>query len=188
MFVRVVPDDAQALLGREVADLPVPAWTPDGPRLGCEASQRAVAWQMLTCPADAPGRSLYLSAKGLELLASLALPSRDPAPLGLAGTQRLYEARDILLATLEAPPSVPELARAVGLSARSLSRGFSRLFGQPVYAFVKARRLERARRLIETDALTIAEAAYAIGYHPSHLSTAFRRHFGVAPSALRPPR
>ena len=31
----------------------------------------------------------------------------------------------------------------------------------------------------------VAEAAYRVGYSPNHLSTAFRRRFGISPGRLR---
>ncbi|HAE49258.1 MAG TPA: AraC family transcriptional regulator, partial [Tistrella mobilis] len=187
VFLRVLPDAVEDLLG------------PDGARL-TGGSGRAAAhvpvsmglvWRMLGITGPAAARRLHLTAAALHLLGHVVEagetdgPRTEPATPALspADIERLHAARELLLRDLAAPPSVPDLARAVGLNARKLGRGFQALFGSPVYAFVKARRLDEARRLIEEEGLGIAEAAWRVGYSPAHFSTAFRKRHGLAPGA-----
>ncbi|WP_372094432.1 helix-turn-helix domain-containing protein [Tistrella mobilis] len=187
VFLRVLPDAVEDLLG------------PDGARLTGGAGRAAahvpvsmgLVWRMLGITGPAAARRLHLTAAALHLLGHVveagetdgtrtgpATPALSPADI-----ERLHAARELLLRDLAAPPSVPDLARAVGLNARKLGRGFQALFGSPVYAFVKARRLDEARRLIEEEGLGIAEAAWRVGYSPAHFSTAFRKRHGLAPGA-----
>ncbi len=195
VFVRVSEAAVDDLLGDEGAAAfgVVPCLAKAcGRAPGCPSLQ-AVAWQMLTCQTGRPGRRPYLIAKGIEFLSAVVddhevgslRPAGPSAGLTPGEVARVMEARDIILADLAATPSVADLARRVGLNARKLTRGFEALFGTTVYAFVKTSRLERAKSLIESGAMSVAEAAYATNYHPGHLSTEFRRRFGVAPSQLR---
>jgi len=99
--------------------------------------------------------------------------------------ERLMEARRLLLADLESPPSIRDLARLCGLSEKKLKVGFPLIFGDTVYGCFRAHRLERARELIEQDRLSVSQVAYSVGYlNLSHFSQAFRRRFGQNPSEL----
>jgi len=197
VFIRVSEAAIADLVGDAGADTFRPALSlTDAPRPVDCPGLHAVAWQMLRCTGTTAAQRLFLTAKALEFLASVAVGcdrssagkasgvslACDLAPRDIG---RVMEARDIILADLSTAPSVPDLARRVGLNARKLTRGFDALFGLPVYAFIKNARLDRAKALIESGAMTVAEAAYAIGYHPAHLSTAFRHRFGVTPSEVR---
>ncbi|SDE51117.1 helix-turn-helix domain-containing protein [Rhodospira trueperi] len=194
VFVRVDEATIADLVGDDGAATFRPALSlTDAPRSDDCPGLRAVAWQMLGCPGATAAQRLFLAAKALEFLASVADGGGRPGVSGWSSgcdlaprdIGRVMEARDIILADLSAAPSVPDLARRVGLNARKLTRGFDALFGAPVYTFIKSARLDRAKALIESGAMSVAEAAYAIGYHPAHLSTEFRRRFGVAPSQVR---
>ncbi|HEX6277479.1 MAG TPA: helix-turn-helix transcriptional regulator [Polyangiaceae bacterium] len=142
--------------------------------------------------ADARGasRQLFLEAKGLELLAGLidelALASEALSPLGTRDIERLERARRLLLERMTDPPSVPELARAVGLNEFKLKAGFRTLFGTSVYGYLRAQRMEQARRLLLEPDLSVTEVALRVGYaNPSKFAEAFRKQFGLPPSAVR---
>ncbi|MBB4315625.1 helix-turn-helix domain-containing protein [Roseospira marina] len=180
VFIRVSEATIADLVGDDGAATFRPALSlTDAPHPGATAAQRlflaAKALEFLASVADGCGRSGARGTSGMSLAHDLA-----PRDIG-----RVMETRDIILADLSTAPSVPDLARRVGLNARKLTRGFDALFGLPVYAFIKSARLDSAKALIESGAMTVAEAAYAVGYHPAHLSTAFRHRFGVTPSDVR---
>lgn len=133
--------------------------------------------------------SLFLESQILQLLAlqleQSARPRRRHA-LSRADVERLHAARDHLLGRLADPPSLADLARHVGTNEFTLKRGFRTLFGTSPYAFVLEHRLARARALVLDTDLTLAEIAYRSGYSdPAHFTNAFRRQYGVPPSALR---
>jgi len=91
-----------------------------------------------------------------------------------------------MIADLSHPWSLEDLAREVGLTQKRLKAGFKVLYGFSVYAFLQEQRLLEARRMIETGAMSITQAALAVGYgNPSHFSQLFLRRFGVQPSRLR---
>lgn len=92
-------------------------------------------------------------------------------------------ARVLLDSRLADPPSVPELARLVGLNETSLRRSFKLAFGTTIIDYLRDRRLDVARVLVRERRLSIAEIAYRVGFaSPANFATAYRRRFGRAPT------
>jgi AraC-like DNA-binding protein len=133
-----------------------------------------------------PLRELYVEAKVLELLVHQLGPVTELAPASAADVERMMEARDRLLAQLQDPPTIDELAHVVGTNAFRLKRDFKAVFGSSIRAFVLAQRHELAGALLLDTRLSIKEIAARIGYSDvAHFSIAFKRHQGVSPSVLR---
>jgi AraC-like DNA-binding protein len=137
-------------------------------------------------------RRSFVESKVVELLVRhLVGEARSLRTEGVKSrdVDRMVEARDRLLTTIADPPTLQELARAVGTNEFKLKRDFKAVFHRSVYAFVLDRRLERAHALlVETDR-PIKEIAQEAGYaHLSHFSTAFRKRYGLPPSRVRTPR
>ncbi|GAB4372017.1 MAG: hypothetical protein Kow009_08130 [Spirochaetales bacterium] len=75
-----------------------------------------------------------------------------------------------------------ELARMAGINVTKLKIGFKEIFDTTVFGCLRARRMERARELLEDGSLPVSEIAFLIGYNSlSHFALAFRRAFGVNP-------
>ncbi len=99
--------------------------------------------------------------------------------------EKFYTAREILLNQLNEPPTIPELAMKIGINQCYLKKGFKELFGSTVYDFVQEQRMLKARLLLTTTDLSIAQVAAEIGFTSSgNFSTAFKRITGVFPSEL----
>lgn len=82
--------------------------------------------------------------------------------------------------------SVPELARHAGWSGRHLTRRFHAEVGETPALWVESRRLDEARRLLETTTLAVEEIAKRCGYSGREvLHRAFQRRLGVAPDQYR---
>jgi AraC-like DNA-binding protein len=100
---------------------------------------------------------------------------RSRAQRGLADA-----ARDVLDAE-PGPVTLAALSRTVGASPTHLVRAFTRRFGLPPHAYVVARRVEAARRLLLAGRPP-AEVAADVGFHDqAHLTRHFRRHVGTTP-------
>ncbi len=98
----------------------------------------------------------------------------------------MHDARDLLLSRLSDPPTLAEVASAVGTNDFALKRNFKAVFGQPLYRYLLGVRLTHARKLLDDTSLTVKEIAAAVGYtYPNHFSTAFCRWLGVTPSTYR---
>lgn len=171
----------QALLKKDEWKM---AWFP-----AITVEMRTVAQQMLQCPFHGVTRRFFLQAKVFELFA-LQLHSimADQNSSPFSGTlkpktiEKIYEARARLVAQLESPPSVLELAQQVGLCDRTLRRGFRELFGTSVIGYLTQQRLHQAKDLLCQGNYTVAEVANNVGYsHLGHFSAAFRKQFGVSP-------
>ncbi|MBB4095655.1 helix-turn-helix transcriptional regulator [Ochrobactrum pecoris] len=187
IFIQIDPDGAENWFGSEtIAAIAAAAGKAQS---NATAIVSAISWQMLGCPLRGQARNLYMAGKALELIAHL-LPDEDAhAGRGRArwtarDIECFHAARSILLADLANPPSVGDLARMVGTNARKLGAGFVDLFGTPVYAFVKSRRLDEARHLLEAGETSISGVAQGMGYHPAHFATEFRKRFGVSPTEV----
>lgn len=84
------------------------------------------------------------------------------------------------------PIRVAALARRAGMSESSFFACFRDATGTTPLQYVKTLRLTKARLLLDTDAASVTEVAYIVGYASgSQFSRDFRRAFGVAPSSLR---
>ncbi|MFE6076651.1 hypothetical protein ACFVQB_19470 [Paenibacillus sp. NPDC057886] len=58
---------------------------------------------------------------------------------------------------MEPPPSLLELSRLVGISDSKLKSGFKELFGTTVFGYLKEKRLDKARELLEMSKYLIAQ-------------------------------
>jgi AraC-like DNA-binding protein len=133
-------------------------------------------------------RPLFLEARALSWLAmAWAAPEASAARRPAAReVERMHGARELLLSRLESPPTLAEVAIAVGTNDFALKRNFKAVFGQPVYSYLLGVRLAEARRLLEETNATVKEIASAVGYaHAHHFSTAFRRAYGSGPAQYR---
>ncbi|MBX3286201.1 MAG: AraC family transcriptional regulator [Actinobacteria bacterium] len=88
---------------------------------------------------------------------------------------------------LSAKLSIRDIAGHVGLSPSALHHHFKAVTGTTPVQFQKQLRLLEARRLIQSDARTITDAAHQVGYaSPTQFSREYRRTFGRPPSSDRP--
>jgi AraC-like DNA-binding protein len=113
------------------------------------------------------------------------LPGRDMSSKGLAAWQarRLSEYID---KRLDSALSTTELAQAANLSVGYFCHAFKRSFGLSPHAYVMAKRVERAQKMILTTNEPLSQIAVSCGLaDQSHLSRVFRRALGYSPSAWR---
>lgn len=90
-------------------------------------------------------------------------------------------------ANLEGDLSVKTLSQLASFSAFHFHRQFSAYVGVPVARYVQLMRLRRAaHRLLQHTGDSVLEAALGAGFEsPEAFSRAFRRDFGISPSAFR---
>ena len=153
-------------------------------------AMRSLAHQMWNAPYRGAIKRMYLQGKVFELLAlHLALISEDsqqaksPPRLMPKTVNALHHAKDILETQLEQPPSLPQLAEQVGVSQRTLQKGFPLLFKTTVVSYLTQQRLDRAEMLLRDGKHTVAEVATKVGYNNmGYFSVAFKGQFGITPS------
>lgn len=80
------------------------------------------------------------------------------------------------------PLSLPELARAAGMSVTSFHQHFKAVTGTTPLQYQKDLRLIASRTLLTERGTSVSEAAYSVGYEsPTHFSRDYRRKFGLPP-------
>ncbi len=99
---------------------------------------------------------------------------------------RVNRAIDYVLAHLEEPLRLEEVAREACFSPFHFHRVFSAVTGETLNQFVKRVRLERALRMLSHEpARTLTDVAFACGFaSSSDFSRSFRQRYGLPPSAL----
>ncbi|MEU6086779.1 AraC family transcriptional regulator [Streptomyces sp. NPDC047085] len=84
------------------------------------------------------------------------------------------------------PLSVPDVARAVGISHTHLTRVFRAETGLTVVSYIRHRRLQRARHLLLSSTLSITAIAAAVGIADLQaFNKACRRELGASPRDVR---
>ena len=84
------------------------------------------------------------------------------------------------------PLTISALSRRACLSATIFKAGFRRLYGLPVHAWLRQRRMERAAELLRDSSLSVLGVAQSVGYSSaSQFTAAFRRQYGVTPAQYR---
>ena len=102
--------------------------------------------------------------------------------LSAGAKRRVLEMID---AALDTRLTIEMLAREVGLSAAHFARAFKETLGRAPHQYLLAQRLERARRLLESTALTLLDIAQRTGFaDQAHFTRLFKRAFGTTPGAL----
>ncbi|WP_275332633.1 helix-turn-helix transcriptional regulator [Nodosilinea sp. PGN35] len=150
-------------------------------------AMRGVVQQILDCPFLGVTKRLYLQGKVFELMAlqldgMIAKDPAEPTPSLKADTlARVHYAAEILRSHLDSPPLQTELAQRVGMSDRTLRRGFQAVFGTTVLGYLTEQRLLWAEQLLR-QGHTVAEVVHRCGYsNQGHFAAAFKRKFGITP-------
>lgn len=122
-----------------------------------------------------------------ELLTVLLDRHAEPGPepgTAVADRPLVRRAKELLEASVEEGPPLATVAAALGVSRHHLIRSFRRSTGAGPRAYLIARRLERAKRLLKAGAPP-SEAAYASGFaDQSHLNRLFKAAYGTTPGAI----
>lgn len=82
--------------------------------------------------------------------------------------------------------TIKDICDAIGYSKSSVLSSFKREFSVTVNAYLNNMRLERARKMLENENLTINEIALGCGFSDqSYFSKVFSAKFGITPSDFR---
>ncbi|MFC4597265.1 helix-turn-helix transcriptional regulator [Cohnella hongkongensis] len=158
---------------------------PDRPQLS------RLIGQINDCPYRGALGRLYLEGKALELLAYyLGEAFEEPLSdtklrMSAYDLQCLEKALELLRHNWRRPPSLLELARAVGINDFKLKRAFKERYGTTVFGYVRHLRMNEARRLLESGHYSVSEVSLAVGYRNfSHFAALYKQTFGTTPSRV----
>ena len=100
--------------------------------------------------------------------------------------RRLRRARDRMDREYAQPLDVPALARAALMSPGHFSRRFREAYSETPYAYLQARRVERAMGLLRDGGLSVTDVCIAVGFTSlGSFSSTFTRLVGEPPSAYK---
>lgn len=172
---------------RTVEDLQLADVPPLRPPLVELSPQRA--WLRRRLESCTPGEEVRFELLAGALFESVAAPRPSGShPQGSqlsALTWRIDRAVDLIEADYGRTLTLTDLAEAAGLSAFHFARAFRSLTGLPPHRYLTAVRLRHAVRLLQGGA-GVTYTCYEAGFGSlAHFITAFRKRYGIAPSAVR---
>lgn len=149
--------------------------------------------EILGCPYQGHARRLYLEGKTYELLA-LRLLEIGPAEHAQKRTafshwdiQAIREAKRLIDASLQDPPTLARLARMVGINDFKLKLGFKQVYATTVFGYVRQERMRIARNLLERGQCDVSQAAGIVGYESlSSFARQFKKTYGYSPGECIP--
>lgn len=142
------------------------------------AVERALASTTVSQPES------YRAAVALVEIFARQFP--DSLPGGEVAYPAVERAQRMMRADLEKDWTLAEVARAVGMNASYFSDVFHRTSGETFSGWLAARRIEKAKSLLESTSLRVGEIAFACGFRSiSQFNRRFKEITGKTPSAIR---
>jgi AraC-like DNA-binding protein len=136
--------------------------------------------------------SLLLQSRALEFVHEAVQQAGHETALVKHPSQHLREhlrmakLKALLDSQSDANTPIATLANEIGMSVSALQRHFRHTYGTSVDDYRRSQCLERARALLEQTGSSVLEVAHVCGYtSAANFSTAFKRHFGIAPKLVR---
>ncbi len=173
------------LLGEEDAKLPSCRFSS---RVHAEGVRAAFALRRIVLKQDPEPTAIETAvADLLDAIGECSDEHWRAAQAARSMTVRRYKILEALVeAKLADPLTIGDMASACGLSPGFFLRAFKAATGQTPHRFLMERRLAHVRQLLEDGQLSVSEIAYRSGFSGhAHMTTAFKRSFGIAPSHYR---
>lgn len=154
-----------------------------------------ILYHMLRCPLEGRYKELFIRSKTIELMAyqleqyeQLAGATRSEPQykeLKKEDVDRMHQARSIILANLDSPCSLIDLAHQVGTNEAYLKKHFKQVFGNTVFGYLQAVKMNQAHEMLQ-QGKPVAQVADYMGYKYSvHFARAFKKYFGYPPNRLK---
>jgi transcriptional regulator GlxA family with amidase domain len=180
-----------------------PAFVERHPQIACTHALFEIDRQRYTCAGGVASMDLMLSLiardQGPGLAQAVAnqfqleriRSTRDAQRSGAVGylddaPPALRQAVATMLAEIEDPLPIPEVAQRVGLTPRQVERLFAHHIGQSPVRYYLGLRLDRARELLLHTDLPVLDVAVATGFTTaSHFAQCYRARYGITPTVAR---
>jgi AraC family transcriptional regulator len=125
----------------------------------------------------------------VQLLRHVLAPHQPPRSRdGTLPRAKLRAVVEYIEDHLDASPTLDQMAAIACLSVYHFARQFRRATGLPPHQYVIARRVERAKHLLQGGRLSVAEVSARAGFSDqSQFCHHFKRIVGITPSQFRTP-
>jgi AraC family transcriptional regulator len=138
-----------------------------------------------------PSGRLYGDALAVALAARLLgeyaehVPNTNSPSAGLPA-YKLRRVIEYINDNLTKDLTLAEIAQVAGMNPHYFSRAFRQSTGIPPHRYVMNSRIEKAKRLLTDDELSLVEVGLSVGFqNQSHFTTLFHKLTGVTPKAYR---
>lgn len=112
--------------------------------------------------------------------------STQPVPVGSLTARKLALVLAYIDKNISDPLTLEMISQVAGISSSHFSDLFRQCMGQSPHQYLMARRVEKAKDLLASTDLSIAEVAATLGFaDQSHLTRLMRRFTGLTPRMLR---
>lgn len=99
---------------------------------------------------------------------------------------RLVKIAQYILAHIDQPPTLTELAYEAGISLSKLKQDFKKAFGITVHQFYAREFIRQAQQiLLDEERLPIKTVAYKLGYSVTGFIKIFKKETGMSPKQFR---
>jgi AraC-like DNA-binding protein len=150
-------------------------------------SFQKIANEIITGIEDKSLELFFYRIKAEELVCRLLIElgkreDKKIYPLNAQDIQTIYKVRERLLESLDTSPTIDELAAFANMSLSKLKRIFKQVFGDSIFNYYQAFRMQEAARLLKEGKWSVSEVGYRIGFsNLSHFSRVFEQHMGMKP-------
>jgi AraC-like DNA-binding protein len=128
-----------------------------------------------------------LRHKMMEMLYDTAICSEDMFRQILELQQPIRaDLRDIVEQHYATPVRIEDLAYLSGRSLSSFKRDFQQVYNMSPGTWIREKRLNKAKEMLETTNMMVSEICYSLGFeNVSHFSRIFKEHHGLMPTSFR---
>ena len=154
-------------------------------RMCAEASRRPVGWAVVV---EAALRMLLVEMARIAGAGTGGTGATGPGAPGVPGgaSPALRDAVRFVERHFREPLTLARVAAVAHLSPQWFSEQFRAATGRSFQGYLKNRRLQFARALLDATDLSVTDVCHASGFNdPSYFGRAYRARYGQAPSAQR---
>lgn len=131
------------------------------------------------------------TSRGYDILAmamqqATLHPVARPVRFSDREIEGIYRTRDWLLKNLDQYIALQQIAANAGVTVYKLQAGFKKVYGMPVFEYMRWHRMVKARKMLINTTLPMVQIASRIGYRNTvTFSAAFKECFHTTPGSYR---
>jgi AraC-like DNA-binding protein len=160
------------------------------PQLNCAIESFFAETRMPIAERDEEAISFYYRRVLREVFREAATKRSTRSASVFEATQAKFTAETLVERALQVievnlftPMKISEIGSACGASSSTLLRVFRKELQASPSDYIRRRRLEESRRLLQSGERTVSEIAVRVGYESAGaFSEAYKQHFGYSPS------